>query len=98
MDTDVRALHALAQAYLDAAHDMDADRFASIFHHASSVTRIGDDGEVSVTPIAAWLSLVRNTLAPSQRGLERHDELLSVDVVRDLALIKLKLEVQPRCF
>ncbi|MBN8885070.1 MAG: hypothetical protein J0I77_05080 [Rudaea sp.] len=30
MDTDIRALLALAQTYFDAAHEMDADKFASV--------------------------------------------------------------------
>ena len=98
MDTDIRALRAVAQTYFDAAYEMDADKFASIFHHTSSVTKIGDDGEVSVTSIGAWLAAVRNMQAPKQRGLERHDEVLSIDVVRELALVKLQLQIQPRYF
>jgi hypothetical protein len=40
MDTDMRALVMIAQAYFDAAHDMDADRFASLFHPSSSVSAV----------------------------------------------------------
>jgi len=98
MDTDYRALLALAQTYFDAAHEMDADRFASIFHHSSAVTRVGEDGTVSVTPIAVWLAAVRNMKAPSQLGLERLDEILSIDVVRELALVKLQFQIPPRHF
>ena len=98
MDTDVQALRAMAQDYFDAAYEMDADKFASVFHHASSVTKIGDDGEVSVTPIGVWLAAVRNMKSPRQLGLQRDDEILSIDVVRELALVKLKLQVQPRYF
>jgi hypothetical protein len=98
MDTDYRALLALAQAYFDAAHEMDADRFASIFHHSSAVTRVGEDGNVSVMPIEMWLAAVRNMKAPKQLGLERHDEILSIDLVRELALVKLKFQIPPRYF
>jgi hypothetical protein len=98
MDTDTRALHALAQAYFDAAYEMNADRFASIFHPSSSVTKIDDDGNVSVTPIEAWLAAVRTIKAPKQLGLERRDEIVSLDVVRELALLKLKVQVPPRYF
>ncbi len=98
MDTDIRALLAIAQAYFDAAYEMDADKFASIFHHLSSVTKVGEDGNVSVTPIEGWLAAVRNMKAPKQLGLERHDEILSIDVVRELALLKLKLQIPPRYF
>jgi hypothetical protein len=98
MDADYRALLSLAQAYFDAAHEMDADRFASIFHHSSAVTRVGEDGNVSVTPIEMWLAGVRNMKAPKQLGLERRDEVLSIDVVRELALVKLRFQIPPRYF
>jgi hypothetical protein len=98
MDTDIRALAAIAQAYFDAAYEMDADKFASIFHHSSSVTKVGEDGNVSVTPIEAWLAAVRNMKAPKQLGLERHDEILSINLERELAVLKLKLQIPPRYF
>jgi hypothetical protein len=97
MDTDFRALLAIAQTYFDAAYEMDAEKFASIFHHSSAVTRVGDDGNVSVTPIETWLAAVRNMNAPKQLGLERHDEILSIDVVKELGLSKLKFQIPPRC-
>jgi len=98
MDTDVRALRTLAQTYFDAAYEMDAEKFASIFHPSSSVTKVVDDGDVGVTPVAMWLAVVRNTKAPKQQGVERDDEILSIDVERDLALLKVKLQVPPRHF
>ena len=98
MDTDIRALAAIAKTYFDAAYEMDADQFASIFHHSCSVTKVGEDGNVSVTPIEVWLAGVRSMKAPKLQGLERHDEILSIDVVRELALLKLKLQIPPRYF
>jgi hypothetical protein len=98
MHTDMKALLGLAQSYFDAAYAMDADKFASLFDRSSSVTKVGDDGEVSVTPIDTWLAAVRNTPAPRLQGLERHDQILSIDVVGELALVKLKLHVPPRHF
>lgn len=55
MDTDMGALVAIAEAYFDAAYAMDADKFASVFHHSCSVTKVGEDGNVSVTPLERWL-------------------------------------------
>lgn len=98
MDADVRALRAMAQTYFDAAYEMDADKFASIFHPSSSVTKVGDDGNVGVTPVAMWLAAVRNLKAPKQQGMERHDQILSIDVEGELALVKLKLQIPPRYF
>lgn len=101
MDADYRALLAIAQDYFDAAYEMDADKFAPLFHPASSVTKVSDDGNVSVTPIETWLAAVRNMKGPKQSGLERgnlSEDILSIDVVRDLALIKLKFQIPPRYF
>jgi len=98
MDTDICALAAIAKTYCDAAYEMDADKFASLFHPSCSVTKVGEDGNVSVTPIEMWLAGVRGMKAPKLQGLERHDEILSIDVVRELALLKLKLQVPPRYF
>lgn len=98
MDTDVSALRALAQTYFDAAYEMDAEKFASILHPSSSVTKIGEDGGVSVTPIATWLAAVRNAKAPKQQGFDRNDHILSIDVENELALMKVKLQVPPRIF
>jgi hypothetical protein len=77
---------------------MDAEKFASIFHPSSSVTKVGEDGNVSVTPVEMWLAAVRNMKAPKQLGLERHDEILSIDIVRELGLLKLKFQIPPRYF
>lgn len=91
----------MAQTYFDAAHEMDADKLADLFHPSSSVSsraRAGDDIDVSVTPIEKWLEAVRNMTSPKQLGLARRDEILAIDVVGDLALVKLKLQIPPRYF
>jgi hypothetical protein len=98
MDTDIRALAAIAKTYCDAAYEMDADKFASLFHPGCSVTKASEDGIVSVTPIEAWLTGVRGLPSPKLQGLERHEEILLVDVAGGLALLKLKLQISPRCF
>lgn len=98
MDSDVTALRSLAQTYFDAAYDMDAEKFASLFHPSSSVTKIGGDGEVSVTPIEAWLTAVRHMKAPKEQGFEREDKILAIDVEGDLAVLKVTLNVPPRVF
>ena len=96
MDTDASALRSLAQTYFDAAYEMDADKFASIFHPSSSVTKVTEDGTVGVTPIATWLAAVRNIKAPKQQSFERDDQIVSIDVERELALLKVTLQIPPR--
>lgn len=98
MDTDVRGLLTVAQVYFAAAYEMDAEKFASIFHPSSCVTKVGDDGDVSVTPIETWLAGVRKMTAPKQQGSVRHDQILSLDVTREMALLQLKLQIPPRRF
>ena len=91
-------MRSLAQTYFDAAYEMDAVKFSSIFHPSSSVTKVGEDGSVVVTPIATWLEAVRNMKAPKEQGFERDDQILSIDVERELAHLKLKLQIPPRVF
>lgn len=98
MDIDIPALRSLAETYFDAAYEMDAEKFASILHPSSSVTKVGEDGNVSVTPIATWLAAVRNMKAPKQQGFARDDQILSIDVENELAVVKVKLQVPPRIF
>ena len=98
MNSDVPALRSIAQTYFDAAYEMDAEKFASLFHASSSVTKIGEDGNVSVTPIAAWLAAVRSMKAPKQEGFERDDQILSIDAGKELAILKVKFQVPPRVF
>lgn len=98
MDPNISALQSIAQTYFDAAYDMDAEKFASLFHPSSSVTKIGEDGDVSVTPIAAWLAAVSTMKSPRQQGFEREDRILSIDVEKELAVVKLTLRVPPRVF
>lgn len=98
MDTDTLALRSLAQTYFDAAYEMDAEKFASIFHPSSSVTKVAEDGDVGVIPIATWLAAVRGMTAPKQQGCERNDQVLSMDVEPELALLKVKLHIAPRTF
>ena len=98
MEDAEHALRALAQVYFDAAYDMDVDRFQTIFHPLGAVTRIGDDGELSVMPVETWLAGVRCATAPRKLKLERKDEVVAIDVSNNLALVKLRLQMPPRYF
>jgi Putative lumazine-binding len=101
MEKDYGALLVIAQTYFDAAYEMDAEKFATIFYAASSVTKVGDDGNVSVAPIETWLAAVRCLKSPKQSGLERRelsDEIVSIDIARDLAVVKLTFRTGARHF
>lgn len=92
----IDGLIALARTYFDAAYTMDADSFATIFDPAAFVTRRGDGNSVVVTPIAAWLDVVRGLTSPQDAGSGRVDQILSIAMTRDMALLKLRLRIPPR--
>lgn len=96
MPNDVQGLVSLAQEYFEAAYEMDADRFAAIFDPSASVTRRNDQGSISVVDVASWLDAVRTMSSPQQSGATRRDEVLSIDVTGDMALLKLRLRIPPR--
>ncbi len=93
---NIDGLVALAKTYFDAAYAMDADKFATIFNPAASVTRRGDDDSVLVSPVAAWLDVVRGLTSPRDAGGVRADQILSIATTRDMALLKLRLRIPPR--
>ena len=93
---NIDALVALAQTYFDAAHEMDADKFATIFHEASSITKMGEGDTVVATPIAKWLSAVKGLTSPREAGGARVDQILAITPGRNMALLKLRLRIPPR--
>jgi hypothetical protein len=97
-DTDLAAIQAAAQAYLDALYDGDAGRLAEVFLPSSALTQVFE-GELKVTPRDAWLDAVRNRPAPRAAGLPRHDQILTIDLISPtLAHVKLKCAIPPRFF
>jgi len=93
---DVDGLTGLAKIYFEAAYTMDAEKFATIFDPSAFVTRLDDHGGVVVTPLATWLDIVRGIPSPRDTGGMRKDEILSIAITRDLALLKLRLRIPPR--
>ena len=96
MPNEIQGLISLAENYFEAAYLMDADRFAAIFDPSASVTRRNDEGGVSVIPIGSWLDAVRAMSSPHQSSATRCDELQSIDITGDMALLKLRLRLPPR--
>ena len=79
MDTDIRALLAVAQTYFDAAHEMDADKFASVssFEFRDESWR----GRQYERDADRNLAGSRPQVGSSERpGSQRHDEVLSIDL------------------
>ncbi len=93
---NIDELVALTKTYFDAAYAMDADKFATIFDPAALVTRRGDGNSVVVTPVAAWLDAIRSLTSPQDAGSARADQILSIAINSDMALLKLRLRIPPR--
>src|SRR3954470_12505865 len=96
---DVKLIEGVIQSYLDGLYESDADKIASAFHPTSALTSVGDDGRLVVTPRDIWLDNVRTRPSPKQRGLVRHDRVLSIDLVSaTMAYVKLNCAIPPRIF
>jgi hypothetical protein len=96
---DAKAIESVIQSYLDGLHEGDAGKIASAFHPTSALTSISEAGELAITPRDIWLDNVRNRPSPKQRGLPRHDQVLSIDLVGPtMAYVKLKCAIPPRFF
>jgi hypothetical protein len=96
---DVKLIEGVIQTYLDGLYESDADKIASAFHPTSALTSVGNDGELVITPRDIWLDNVRTRTSPKQRGLTRHDQVLSIDLVSPtMAYVKLNCAIPPRFF
>jgi hypothetical protein len=96
---DVKNIEGVIQSYLDGLYESDAAKIAGAFHPTSALTSVTDAGELVITPRDVWLNNVRTRPSPKQRGLSRHDEVLSIDLVSPtMAYVKLKCAIPPRFF
>jgi hypothetical protein len=96
---DAKTIEGVIQSYLDGLHEGDTAKIASAFHPTSALTSVTEAGELVITPRDVWLDNVRNRSSPKQRGLPRHDEVLSIDLVSPtMAFVKLKCAIPPRFF
>jgi len=96
---DVKNIEGVIQSYLDGLHEGDAGKIASAFHPTSALTSVGADGELVITPRDVWLNNVKNRQSPKQRGLPRHDQVLSIDLIGPtMAYVRLKCAIPPSFF
>ena len=96
---NVSSIEGVIQSYLDGLYESDAAKIAGAFHPTSVLTSVPEDGELQILPRDQWLDKVRARPSPKQRGLPRHDQVLSIDVVSPtMAYVKLKCAIPPRFF
>ena len=96
---EVSEIRTVVQTYLDGLYEGDAAKISSVFHPASALTSVTDDGKLLVTPRDQWLEKVRARPSPQREGLSRHDQVLAVDVIGPaMAYVKLNCAIPPRFF
>ncbi len=96
---DISSIEGVIQSYLDGLHEGDTAKIAGAFHPTSALTSVTDGGELQILPRDQWLERVRGRPSPKARGLSRHDEVLSIDLVGPtMAYVKLKCAIPPRFF
>jgi Putative lumazine-binding len=95
---DRAAIETVVQSYLDGLYESDVAKIASAFHPTSALAQFYE-GKLQVTPRDVWLEAVRTRPSPKSRGLERHDEVISIDIAGPtMAFVKLKCAIPPRFF
>ena len=96
---DIKLIEGVIQRYLDGLYENDAEKIASAFHPTSALTRVNDGGELVITPRDQWLEKVRARPSPKLRGLSRHDQVLSIDLIGPtMASVRLKCAIPPEFF
>jgi hypothetical protein len=97
-NTEITALRAATQTYLDGLYEGDADKIATVFLPTSALTHVVDN-ELKVMSRDAWLDWVRTRPSPKANGMAREDHVLALDLISDtLAHVKVKCQVPPRYF
>ncbi len=96
--SDMEAIEAAVNTYLDGLYEGDADKLAQVFHPTSALTQTVN-GEIVITPRDAWLDAVRTRPSPRAKGLARGDRVLQIDVAGPtMAFVKLNCQIPPRYF
>jgi hypothetical protein len=91
-------IEGVIHTYLDGLYESDADKIGSAFHPTSALTSVSN-GELVITPRDTWLDNIRARPSPKQRGLTRHDRVLSIDLISPtMAYVKLNCAIPPRFF
>jgi len=96
--SDMEAVEAAVNTYLDGLYEGDAEKLAQVFHPTSALTQTVN-GELVITPRDAWLEAVRTRPSPRAKGLARGDRVLQIDIAGPtMAFVKLACQIPPRYF
>lgn len=98
MTDDINDIRAAANTYLDGLHEGNADKLATVFHPTSVLT-YEENGVLTPLPRDQWLRELRSRPSAKARGLQRHEEILQIDLASSTtAFVKLKCAIPPRFF
>ena len=98
MADDRQAIEETIRTYFDGLYEGDADKLSLTFHPTSALTW-EDKGEVKILPREEWLGWVKGRPSPQAQGLERADEIISIDQSSPTAaFVKVKCQIPPRYF
>jgi hypothetical protein len=78
-------LYDIVQDYFDGLHYGDVEKLRSIFHADAFLKAPG-----SRRSLEQWLSAVASRPVPSQQGRSYDFKLLSIEVIKDQAMVKLE--------
>ena len=95
--SDIAEVETIARIYLEALHDGDADGLARVFAPSSALyASIG--GSATALGIEAWLDRVRNRKSARASGHEARNAIHAIEVVGDMALVKVSSAFPPNRF
>jgi hypothetical protein len=98
MTDDINDIRAAANTYLDGLHEGNADKLATVFHPTSVLT-YEENGVLTPLPRDQWLRELSSRPSAKARGLQRHEEILQIDLASSTtAFVKLKCAIPPRFF
>lgn len=98
MTSDEPAITAAIQTYLDGLHEGDPDKLRAVFLESCDLTTV-TEGKLSAMTRDEWCDLVAGRPTPVSQGLERHDEIVSIDQSSETsAMVKVKCAIPPRFF
>ena len=99
MSTDHAAIEAVVQTYFDGLYEGDPEKLKQAFHPTSALTSVDVEGKLNVLPRDAWCDWVRTRPSSKSKGLERRDEIVTIDIPGPtMAFVKVKCQIPPRYF
>lgn len=86
------------QAYFDALYKCDLVLFDQVFDERCSLFD-GDEGVITVDPIAEYRNVIAARTSPSSKGQIREDEIIMIDWLSSVsALVKVRLRIHQNIF